>query len=101
MKSFTTNLTLFSFLLVLSSCGTTQKKDVALTETPAIPYCTKLPLMADLSKSYINRVYIEDGMPCTKKRKKKIVSGQKMLSSLAFSRLKLPSGTVIAFFENN
>ena len=59
-------------MATLSGCETTQSKEDGLVEivyVPAVPYCTKLPLMADLTKSYQNRVYIEDGKPCTKDRR--------------------------------
>lgn len=75
---------LFSAVFMVG-CETTQSQYDEITETevsadyedyvqvsslePEISYCTKAPLMADLTKSYQNRIYIEDGKPCTKKRR--------------------------------
>jgi len=44
----------------------TEENNNAISVFETQPECTKLPLMADLTRSYTNRIYIEDGKPCTK-----------------------------------
>ena len=61
-------------LSIISGCETIQtitEKDAIEDNNDTSIYkaqlkCTKLPLMADLTRSYTNRTYIEDGKPCTK-----------------------------------
>ena len=71
MNNIIITLSILGLLVLLTGCETTQQKDevnIEVVYIPAVQICTKIPLMADLTKSYKNRVYIEDGQQCTKSR---------------------------------
>jgi hypothetical protein len=79
MKNRLTLLSCTVFFLTLSGCETTQQNLSSLDEektddnrievepvyVPDVHYCTKMPLVTNLTQSYNNRVYLEEGKPCT------------------------------------